>query len=942
MSFFEELKRRNVIRVGIAYLVASWLAIQVAETLFPVYGLSDDAIRLVVTIAVAGLLPVLILAWIYERTSEGIKRQSEVDRDQSITRDTGRKLDRMIIVVLALALGYFAIDKFALRAPPTAGPAMTDERSPALEVWENRDVAQDRRSIAVLPFTNMSGDPANEPFTLGIHDDLLTHLSRIGALNTTSRTSVLQYRGTTKSIPEIGAELGVNYILEGGIQRAGNRVRINLQLIEVATDAHLWAEIYDRELTAENLFSVQAEVAEEVTRSLEATLLPEEQVALTETPTASMAAYDLYLLGRHHQQTRTEEALTRAVGYFEQAIAEDPDYVLAYAGLAQSLILLTSYGNLSGTDVLPVARGHIDRAMALDPERSEVWATEGLYHLQTTENPRALEALERAIELDLQNYHAWLWYGNALLIARRYPEQLEALQVAYSLEPMSQPVNNNLASAYQQRGDFVRSRQHWERVDQIDDLNPTEYRERVAWTYVQGGDLTRAVVTGRDILALDAANADTMSLLTNAYVELGDLAEARRWAERQERLRAFDSPFYWHYAAQGDFEGLQTYLEDKRTMMQAQGDENIFGLFQAAYLGDQVESAQAYLNRWLGNRGGRMEISPGNSWHWDTLLVASFLIEHGDDSPNGAQRGREMVEEVKRGLTVLNEQGFVHPATWMGLAMSHALSGDRVAALTALEQSIDAGFSSRLRLELWPMWDSLRDDPVFQAAESRLTARLEAEREQLATRQLAAYTPPQTRERIALPREQLERYVGHYTDGNFLFHIYIDESTGEFMGKPGPQAPVMLVPFAENRFFPELVPAMTIEVLFDDSGAITHVEITESGSVQRLRVAAEPPPTIDLPAASWRPMSGTWVAQRIQGATDGTADTDLWTAVIRVDGDGQAWIDFDDQPALPIAATGDRSFIIPNFIHSFRLETDEAGDRLVMNSEGVDLVFKRP
>lgn len=938
MSFFEELKRRNVIRVGFAYLVVAWLAIQVAETLFPVYGLSDDLIRLVVTVFAVGLIPTLVLAWVFERTSEGIKRQKYVDANQSITHDTGRKLDRMIIVVLALALGYFAVDKFILREAPVAEPQIAEARSPALEGWDNRTVAEDRRAIAVLPFTNMSGDPANEPFTLGIHDDLLTHLSRIGALKTTSRTSVLQYRETTKSIPEIGAELNVNYILEGGIQRAGDRVRINMQLIDVATDEHLWAEIYDRELSAENLFSVQAEIAEEVTRSLEATLAPEEQIALSEAPTASMAAYDLYLLGRHHQQSRTEETLTRSVQYFEQAIAEDPEYVLAYAGLAQSLILLVSYGNMTGAEAMPAAREYIDTAMALDSERSEVWATEGLYFLQTTDNPRALEALERAIELDIQNYHAWLWYGNALLTARRYEEQLEALQVAYSLEPLSQPVNNNLAGSYSVRGDFVRSRQHWERVDQIDELNPTEFRERIARTYLDEGNQARAIELAREILAEDPGNTDAMILLVNAYVELGDLNEAREWAELNQRLGVFNIPFFEIYLARRDFDGLINYLEDKRELMQAERDEYLYLLFQAAYIGNQIESARDYLNRYLDHRGGRLEVNPGQAFQWDRLLVASFLMEFGENSPGGPTRGREMVTEALNALEALNEQGYEHPGTYLGLAMAHALAGEVDAALNALDEAVERGYSDTLWLEIAPELSAVRIEPGFAELLDRIDAHVAQQRAQLATTTLAAYSPPTTRERIALPRELLERYSGYFTDGNFIFRLYLDEATGQFMGQPGPQAARVLIPIAENAFYPDIDSSMTISVISDERGEITHLEVTNSGAVQRLKVTEAQPPVIDLGAEDWDAFTGTWVTERVRGAAGGTADTDLWTAVVFVDEEGQPWIDFDDQAALRIGAVDDRTFITLGFMGLYTLNDN---DQLVLTVDGTELVFTR-
>lgn len=942
MQFYEELKRRNVIRVGIAYLVAAWLIIQVTETLFPVYGLSDDAIRLVVTVLAIGLAPTLVLAWIYERTSEGIKRQKDVDRTQSITTDTGRKLDRAIIVVLVLALGYFAFDKFVVR-PPATGPAVVDGASPALAGWNNREVARERRAIAVLPFANMSGDPGNEPFTLGIHDDLLTHLSRIGALKTTSRTSVLQYRDTTKSVPEIGAELGVDFILEGGIQRAGDRVRINLQLIDVATDEHLWAEIYDRQLTAENLFAVQADVAGEVSRSLQATLLPEEQAALDDAPTRSMAAYDLFLLGRHHQQTRTAESLNRAVDYYTRAIEEDPDYVLAYAGLAQSRLLLIGYGNLSGAEVIPEAEELVERALALDDTEAAVWATRGLTDYQAGRNLEAIEAFERAIELDIQNYQAWLWYANSLNTARRHDEHLEALEVAYSLEPMSQPVNNNLAYAYRNRGDFVRARQHFERADQIDDINPTQWKELVADTYYRSGDLDRTVIAGREILALDPGNSDVMRMLINSYVELGDLAEARRWVEESEKINAFSGPAYWLYIARDDFDGLLAYLEDKRAMVQADGNEYLYDLFLAAYLGRQTETARMYINRWLSDRGGRMEVNPAGTWHWDTFAVADFLIHHGDQSPGGARRGREMVEEATRGLMSLSEAGFEHPNTWFGLAMGHALSGDRAAALAALDRAVESGFSSRLRLDLYPALDSLRDDPAFIAIGERMDARLAEEGAQLAGAPLAAYEPIGVRERIVLPRDMLQSYAGHYTDGNMLFHIFLDDS-GELMGQPGNQMAMALVPYAEGAFYVERAASIFVSFFNDADGVVTHIEVNDGGGVQRLKAVDSPPPAADLDEEALAAFTGSWAAERVQGASGGTADTDIWAAEIYVDDDGQAWIDFDDQPRLAITPIAEDAFIVAGFVQRYRFESsdpDGTFDRLVMDMDGTELVFER-
>lgn len=943
MSFFEELRRRNVIRVGLAYGVGAWLAIQIAETLFPVYGLSDAAIRVVVTVVAIGFLPALLFAWVFENTPEGIKLEKDVDRTQSVTHKTGRKLDRWIIVVLVLALAYFAVDKF-IGLPHIGQVASSDERSPALEDWENRDVASDRKSLAVLPFTNMSGDQANEPFTLGIHDDLLTHLSRIGSLKTTSRTSVLQYRGTTKTIPQIGQELKVENILEGGIQRAGNRVRINLQLIDATTDEHIWAEIYDRELTAENLFTVQAEIAAEVVSSLKATLLPEEETALEATPTRSMAAYDLYLLGRHHQETRTADSLNLAVDYFTSAIAEDPDYVLAYSGLAESKLLLMGYGNLQGREVFPVVEETLEHAMSLDDSKAELWAAQGLYEMSKRDNPQAIESLEKAIELDIQNYHAWLWYANALLTARRYVEHLEALQVAYSLEPMSFPVNNNLAGGYSRRGDFVQSRQHYERVDLINDTNPTEYKEQIARTWYWSGNLTRAIVDCRQILAIDPANQEVMEILVDAYLNLGDIAEAKRWADEADKLHAFDPVGFSVYLAQGDFDGAIAYIDGKQELLEDQDNVGYTYLkFEAATYGDQIETAQDYLNENLGFVGGRWEINPGATWHWDSLLVADFLIKHGEDSPGGPRRGREMLEQVLSGLTNLTQNGHHHPHTYFGIATAKAMQGDRQGAFAALSTAIDRGFRAKARLELLPQWDSLRNDVEFASLSMRLDELLAADAEQLKLATLANYEPVSDRERVVVAQETLLSYAGYYTDGNSVFHVKVDDK-GQLVARPPGNREFVIVPTSESKFFIELIPSITVEFITDDDGKVTHMLNAASGQVDRMKPTDPPPPAIEMNPDQLQPFVGNWSAQTVEETEDGPADTDVWAGEIYVDDEGQLWIDFDNQPRLKMVPFSETEFFLPGFIHLFRFETQDGSNtynRIMLDRDGVELVFER-
>lgn len=273
-SIWGELKQRNVVRVAVAYAIVSWLILQLTDVLVPLLSLPEWVGGFVFLLLVIGFLLALLLSWAYELTPEGIKLEGAVDRSESSTPVAGRKLDFFIIAALSLALVFVVIDQYVLEeSPPTA------------EVFENL------RSIAVLPFDNRSAEQENAAFFAdGIHDELLTRLAKIADLKVISRTSVMEYRDTTKNMRQIGAELGVGSILEGGVQRAGDRVRINVQLIDAQTDKHLWADTYERELNTTNIFSIQSEISIAIAKALRATLTPDEQERLVAVPTGSMQA----------------------------------------------------------------------------------------------------------------------------------------------------------------------------------------------------------------------------------------------------------------------------------------------------------------------------------------------------------------------------------------------------------------------------------------------------------------------------------------------------------------------------------------------------------------------------------------------------------------------------------------------------------------------------
>jgi TolB-like protein len=404
MSLITELKRRNVFRVGVAYAIVAWLLIEVAHTAFPTLQLPGWTTTLVTVLLIMGLPVALVIAWAFELTPDGIKRDSDVDRTESTTHVTGRKLDFAIIGLLVIAVVFMFVDNYVLEAEPEQAEVATERVSGGVR-------GKREASIAVLPFTNRSPNPDDIYFTDGVHDDLLTQLAKIGAFSVISRTSVEEYRDTAKNLKEIASELGVANVMEGAVQRAGNRVRINVQLIDAGSDENLWAEVYDRELTTENLFDIQSEIAQAIAGALQATLTDSERAMIADVPTKNVAAYELYLQARRFSFGRTEVSFDTALELYEEALRLDPKFKLAWIGLASAY--MNNYwifgGNLKDREN---ARDAIDQARALDPDFPELYMAEGFYwywgHL---DYDQAIIHLNKAIDQMPGNAEAHMWLG---------------------------------------------------------------------------------------------------------------------------------------------------------------------------------------------------------------------------------------------------------------------------------------------------------------------------------------------------------------------------------------------------------------------------------------------------------------------------------------------------------------------------------------------------
>jgi len=389
-SVWGELKRRNVVKVAVAYAVVGWLLIEIASTVLPTFQAPLWVLQTTTFVIILGFPLAVVLAWVFDLTPSGVERTESSQHAGSTTSVGGRKLNFAIIGALVIALGFVVVDNYLPESGPFAGaevdPASLDpalDESPSTVVGEAADTAvADPRSIAALPFSNESAAAENAEFLAnGIHDDLLTQLAKISGLKVISRTSVMEYRDTQKNMREIGRELGVATILEGRVQRAGDMVRINVQLIDAGTDEHLWANIYNRELTAQNIFSIQGEMAISIAQALQATLSPEEVARLNEVPTQSTLAWELFQSGNEVLRgTDNSSVYPLAAEVYERAVSEDPEFALAWAALSRGYSGMYFFGVDPTESRRELALESLDRAFSLSPDLPEAHLAKGYYH----------------------------------------------------------------------------------------------------------------------------------------------------------------------------------------------------------------------------------------------------------------------------------------------------------------------------------------------------------------------------------------------------------------------------------------------------------------------------------------------------------------------------------------------------------------------------------
>lgn len=672
VNFFDELKRRNVYRVAAAYAVVAWLLIQAASILFPTFEAPLWVMKVFVTAILLGFPVALVLAWAFELTPEGIKRAEEVAPKDSIARRTGRKLVGITVALAVIAAGLLG---FQLLRRQSAKPEAANMSSVS------------EKSIAVLPFENLSEDKSNAYFAEGMQDEILTRLANLGELKVISRTSTAKYQGRPANLKTIAAELGVANILEGTVQRLGNDVHINAQLIKASTDEHLWAQSFDR--TMEHAFAVEGEVAQKVADALKLRLGAAQLAKLTKALTENPKAYDLFLRGEYEMHRAwaahdsSSETAAKAASYYEEAAQLDPQFVLAIASLARAqLSQYHLYLELKGTEGAPEtagrAKANIDRSLTLAPDLALAHLAFGEWYLWIKhDHPNAITELQRALELDRHLTDAQTRLAAVWQRENQAEKSIAGLRDALEVDPRNVFLYRNLAFGY----DMLR------RYD------------------LAAASLARAV-------ALEPSDTIDSLNLAAVYTFAGDFEAAGRILDSFPPDRRTDTVYYSVrrrlLRMKHDFQGMAELLKAMPesalppwARLEQEGDV-------ALALGNTDVARQ----RFEGARAVFVDVLAKNEKNPGLVSFKAYVDARLQHPPEAIAAAKHALELAQQGDDLLQVE-----SSLVQLATIYSLLGQRDEAIEVLQRvfamaSGDVISASDLKHDV--DWDPIREDPRFQ------------------------------------------------------------------------------------------------------------------------------------------------------------------------------------------------------------------------------------
>jgi TolB-like protein/Tfp pilus assembly protein PilF len=714
-GFFQELKRRNVVRVGVVYLVTAWLLAQVADLMLESFDAPGWVIQAILVVLIIGFPLALVFAWAFELTPEGLKKEKDVDRSQSIARVTGRKLDRAMILILVIALGYFVWEsrvqhRHLEEAKPSAAELSAEAAGAAAEPAP--------KSIAVLPFVNMSSDPEQEYFSDGISEEILNSLAKVKDLKVAGRTSSFAFKGQNQDLRQIGDTLGVEHILEGSVRKSGATVRITAQLIQVDDGFHLWSETFDRELT--DVFAIQDEIANAILSQLKAHLVGPDAAADVTAARTDSQAYDLYLLARQRMYERTGPNIQSAVELLDRAAAIDPGYAPAHAQLGIATLLLAegagAYGDLPLEQALTQGKQHLDRALQLDPELGEAWAGLGLYHnTRPLGAEEAIAALRKALELNSGLMDARNWLHNALQQLGRPTEARQVVMDMVERDPLYRPGIRNAVNSFNAFGEYDQALAYLERIQPLIP-NDAVIQSSVAAVQLNQGQVAEALQGVEAAVALQPTNS--VARLTRSFAWMSSHQWQRVANEGEEWTRVWGL--------------VQLGRSEEAAMLAWQGVEKQADVGTwLAFLNATGRSPEAVAfieERWSDLDALERDYPPyGGLGHLMMLDVALAYSRAGNQ-----QRFDDALARVRRVSEELQAQGIDNPLFFMSEASHQALAGNLEASLEWLDRAISRGWISPLRIaQEWPSLEPLEGDPRYEAIRARMIEHLNIERAEL-------------------------------------------------------------------------------------------------------------------------------------------------------------------------------------------------------------------
>lgn len=520
-SFFQQLRRRNVLKSLVTYLVAAWLIVQVLDVVGPPLGMPPWVMTFAVISLAIGFPIAALVSWFFEFTAGGWRRESETE-EIAEPRSSSGVFSYVIIAMLTAALGVSLIsrdDDFSFISEAEAAPV----------------------TLAVLPLAALGEGADRSGFVDGLHDDLLTMLSRITDLRVISRTSVMPFANGERSIPEIGRRLGAGNILEGSVQISGDRIRVNVQLIDAAEDDHIWAEIFERPFDAAAIFSIQRDIAQAIAQNLSVALTGEDEEEIERRPTSNFDAYNAYLLGRQRMARRTSDDLQEAEAFFRRAIGLDPAYAEAWAGLAETIVLQHDYAGLERDEMQAGAMPAVQRALELQPRLARAHAVLGELRRSNNDTQGAEESFLRALEINPNDSLASHWFGIMLYTSARFSDALFWLRRAQELDPLSVTISNSVAQNLLALGRVDEAAEQYARSLEIDPDFVATYAHLAQLERFAYGRPDEAVRLLHEAYALDPLHSEYAALMAESLLELDAAEAAARWAERATA----NAPDHW-------------------------------------------------------------------------------------------------------------------------------------------------------------------------------------------------------------------------------------------------------------------------------------------------------------------------------------------------------------------------------------------------------------